>query len=260
MGGGSLYIILSILMMSSCQEIIPISNQLDEEILSSSKTNYSFNSDQTLVALSDPCVLYTPLDCNNYTRTTFTGITISMPGVCDLLVSYDMVMCDQGGLIVYTIENLVWTWKIPDCLAYLTSVWLPCSVASNPAECYDNIMHQVELDLNWYILDQFMISLPVATISDCNSPPFTVAGRYFIDLCKKWCIEFDANNQIIFSEQLLCGSGCCEQGSYYCKDSNGDIVRQSSWSDNTQVNCGTIPAFCNGLTTECIEQFCPQDK
>ena len=204
----------------------------------------------------NPCWKPTP-DCRNLK--TVTNEVISLPGYCDIAVSYRLWDC-QG---VITLEDLTYHFVAgTSCNDWLASVQTSCynSCTFNDTQppmdpnciqdCISDAILQVNQDAHWYILEEYLRENNYVSCDDpFGNPP--IATRFFMEQCKLVChsspYEYYSPQDI---EIYVCGGGCCEQGAKICFDNAGNAVRQDPYSNSNGINCSTVSQICEQLYNE----------
>jgi len=192
---------------------------------------------------------------------------VSLPGYCDIEVTYSIWNCNG----IFTISDLNWNLiQSQECTDWYDNTYNQClnECMPNPSvppldpfciwNCTIERLEQLEVDLHWYILDQYIrngYTAGVIVLSSCAAgPPYTTSIRFFRDICLTWCAPVGEGPVSIYDiTKHICGDGCCKQGADYCLDENNNVVIRNSYVI-TQINCDPLPKnpeYCEsiGLTT-----------
>ncbi len=197
--------------------------------------------------------------------------TITVPGYCDVKVTYSLYNC--GG--IYTISDLTWHFVSgQNCNDWLASVRSTCEthcMVPGPGgglvvdpdcvlECIGDAYLQADVDIHWYVMSDYVMREHFATLGDCNDPNGSgvLSVRFFREQCKLVCHSnpdpayFSPEDVVLY----VCGGGCCEQGATYCKDSNGNLTTKDNYFDSQNVNCSGINHICEQLYNQTTVSDC----
>ncbi len=192
---------------------------------------------------------------------------IDLPGYCKLKVSYKIYHCDYKGTDLYVIQDLDWTWTVPDCFGFNIQLIQNCQASCPPndqtcfIQCLTDAYTELERVLYWWISDDYLgqpdrVEDFHYTVADCPyaGGPAAVQMRFELKTCYQWCF-----NPITGGgwNRGVCGIGCCVYQGFYCANTDGSLSRFTSTVTHPNTPCGTQVVNCDGVPiNECVVGYC----